>query len=145
MRVLISRAPVVLVLGVVVAGCGFETDSLPREAVSGTVTFKGQPLDVGSIMFRPIGGSVSTDGLIENGSYAISRDKGLVPGTYKVLVSARKGSEPKRAEGVAPGSEPRPKAKGPTADRIPPQYNTETTLTALVTAGGKNAFDFDLK
>ena len=143
MRTLTCRTPVVFVLGVVVAGCGGATDGLPREAVSGTVTFKGQPLDVGSISFRPTTTSVAAESLIEKGSYSISRDQGLVPGKYKVLIFAREGSEPKRAEGVAPGSEPRQKQRP--ADLIPPEYNSATTLTAEVTAGGKNTFDFDLK
>ena len=120
-----------------------EDDGLPREAVSGTVTFKGQPLDVGTISFRPAGTSVTADGLIENGSYSISRDHGLVPGKYKVVISAGDGSKTKREAGVAPGSEPRPKRQA--IERIPPQYNSASTLTAEVTAGGKNVFPFDLE
>jgi hypothetical protein len=143
MHVLIRRTPVVFVLGVVLAGCGGEDDGLPREAVSGTVTFKGQPLDLGSISFRPEGPSVLAEGLIENGSYAISRDKGLVPGKYKVLISARAGPEPTRDMTVPPGPVTRPKRRP--ADLIPPRYNSASKLTADVTAGGKNVFDFDLK
>src|SRR5262245_28257282 len=66
------------------AGC---TDPNARQAVSGTVSFKGQPLDQGRIHFAPLGkGATEAGATIENGRYSIPRDLGLVPGTYKVSV-----------------------------------------------------------
>jgi hypothetical protein len=143
MRALSCRALVVVVLGVFSTGCVDETSGPAGEAVSGTVTFKGQPLEVGSIAFRSTASSVSAESLIESGSYSISPDQGLVPGKYKVIIAAREAPEPKREPGVAPGSEPRPK-RGP-AHFLPPQYNSASTLTADVVAGKQNVRDFDLK
>ncbi|MCA1685447.1 MAG: hypothetical protein LC745_05575 [Planctomycetia bacterium] len=132
------------VLGLNLAGCG-GGDNLPREAVSGTVAVEGKPLKTGLITFLPDSPDVTTQGggnVIE-GKYTIPRDQGLVPGKYKVVVSS---PEDKPAEitdkafnNNAPGMPPTlPK------EVIPAQYNDKTLLTAEVTAGGKNVFEFNL-
>src|SRR4051794_4379861 len=75
---------VLLIGAVLIAGCG---DPNARRAVSGTVTFNGQPLDQGRIHFAPADKGTSEAGAtIENGKYKIPGDVGLVPGTYKVSV-----------------------------------------------------------
>ena len=73
------------------SACGLRRagDGLPREAVSGTVTFKGEPLKAGTIQFLPSSPSEVTAGgaVIVDGKYAIGRSEGLVPGKYQVLIS----------------------------------------------------------
>ena len=70
------------------SGCG-PGNKLGREAVSGTVTFNGNPLPEGSIMFEPISGrGAMGGGRIENGSYQLSVQGGLPPGEYRVRISA---------------------------------------------------------
>jgi hypothetical protein len=122
------------------SGCG-EGDGLPRVEVSGTVTFDGKPLPVGLIQFHPEaslqGVAVSGGAVIEGGRYQISREQGLTPGTYKVVILSHNNSD---TAGGLPG-EPRKLAP----ELIPPQYNVKTTLSANVTADGRNVFDFDLK
>ena len=122
-----------------VAGCG---DPLGRQAVSGKVTFKGQPLDQGSIRFVPADGKGATEsgGGIENGKYTIPRDHGLVPGKYKVTVFSYDQKGPKVQMPEMPGESSAVQFK----ERIPEKYNLKTTLTAEVTSGGPNTFDFNL-
>ncbi len=128
-----ARAAGVGLLAVLLAGCG---DGDGRQAVSGTVTFKGQPVD-GSIDFIPAAGAGTQAGaVIEKGRYSIPRDKGLVPGTYKVMIFSPDNKE------VTPDPGGNPflaKAK----ERIPAEYNEKTTLTREVKPGG-NTFDFTL-
>jgi hypothetical protein len=119
-------------------GCG---DSTGRQEVTGTVYFKGQPLDQGRIHFVPVGGGPTESGAtIENGRYRIPRDNGLMPGTYKVSVFSydQKGAKVQSEE--VPGDPGNTQFK----ERIPAKYNTQTTLTAEVTAGGSNVFDFKI-
>ena len=129
----------------VLGGCSGATDDLPRQAVSGQVTLNGQPLSSGTIQFQPGAGpravSMSGGALIQDGSYSIPRNEGLVPGKYKVSVSAASGDATAPApKDVAPGRSPRL-----LPDLIPPQYNARTTLEAEVKLNDANTFNFDLK
>src|SRR5437870_1956612 len=124
-----SYSLVVLAAVVSLTGCGGDPNA--RQAVSGTVTFNGQPLDQGRIHFVPVDKTKSDSGAtVENGKYNIPRDVGLMPGTYKVSVYSydQKGAKVQSSE--IPGE---PSAKQ-FKERIPAQYNVQTKLTAEVTA-----------
>ena len=144
-------------------GCGPAwVDNLPRQAVSGKVTMDGAPLSNGTITFSPASeGPTPALVPIDGGSYSIPRDRGLVPGTYKVsiLTSGNAGPE-EPTEGAVEPPGPAAQARSEAADKraraarfgksrgkdqsIPPQYNTATTLTAEVKEGTSNTFNFDL-
>ena len=129
-----------LILAVVVAGCG--RGGPGRHAASGTVTFKGQNLEKGFITFSPAEQTIGTQGGAEivNGSYKIAAAEGLLEGKYKVSVSSPEGGST-----VAAGENPGDPAEAkPATERIPEKYNAKTELTAEVTAGGENKFDFKL-
>ncbi len=71
-------------------GCG-GGDPLGRQAVSGIVTLDGSPLQEGSIRFEPTGESTTSSGaVIEQGKYSITKNKGLPPGKYRVVINAVK-------------------------------------------------------
>ncbi len=66
-----------------------------RYAVSGTVTYNGQPLEKGSISFVPEKGT-SASGAINKGSYALStggEQDGALPGKYRVTIVAKEDIE----------------------------------------------------
>lgn len=132
-----SAALAAFVLGL--AGCG--GDPLQRQAVSGTVTFKGKPLATGSIEFFPADPGVGTGSgaPIGDGLFQIAKDKGLSPGNYKVRVNAP--DHVSQAPGGAPGSD---SAGTPPKELIPAKYNANTTLTAEVKKGAENVFTFNL-
>ncbi len=82
------------VLLLLAAGCG--RGGVERYDVSGTVTFDGQPVPLGQIMFQPDGskGNRGPAGVakIENGHFDTSpTDKGTVGGPHVVIISGYDG------------------------------------------------------
>lgn len=74
---------VVLALPLGLLGCG------GRTAVSGNVKSNGKPVDGGSLVFSPVGGSgkAATADVQTDGSFKLGTDKpgdGAVPGRYRV-------------------------------------------------------------
>jgi hypothetical protein len=134
--------PLFLTMAVAVtllAGCGGSLTSSGYN-VSGAVTWKNQPLDQGTIQFLPEAGPGEMVGTeINNGQYRLPNPPGLVPGTYRVRINSLSGA------GQGAGSAPDTHLSDPhTRERIPPDYNAETTLKAELTAGGTTTFDFNL-
>lgn len=131
----------VLVSGLL-AGCGPSAGG--RQEVSGMIKLKGQPLDQGLITFMPLSGDKATQGgaPITNGQYKIDRQQGLMPGTYRVNITA--------GDGRTPANAPPDQAPGPTGaniiskDRIPPEYNTNSKQDVEVTDKKPNVFNFDI-
>jgi hypothetical protein len=135
---------VVLVAASAAAGCGNAPDG--RQKISGTITLKGVPLDDGLIEFIPKGDpsakevATRSGAMINDGKYVIPRDKGLVPGTYKVVISAVEGNGLEPTPGVPPG----PTKKGRAKDRIPADYNRTTKQVVEVTKEGPNEFNYTI-
>lgn len=141
-RSIVLAAFTTLLASTHLVGCG-GADDLPREPVSGTVAVEGKPLSKGLITFLPSDSEVPTQGggPIEEGKYAIPRDQGLVPGSYKIVISST-GDKPETVVDKTndmPGMPPK-LAK----EAIPSQYNQNSILTAEVKAGGKNVYEFNL-
>jgi hypothetical protein len=131
---LLRRFSLMALASALVAGCG---PSDPRLAVSGTVTFKGQPLDQGRIEFHPPKNNGTMSGaVIQNGRYEIPRDKGLAPATYEVRIYSydQKGG----TAGAIPGE-----AGLGFKERIAKKYNADSTLKADVKSG-QTTFDFSV-
>src|SRR5689334_16254156 len=84
-----GRVAWLLLFAVVLPAGGCGDDAGGRRAVFGTVTLKGQPVDMGIITFiRAEGGTVfQSGGVVANGRYEMPKDKGLIPGRYKVSIS----------------------------------------------------------
>jgi hypothetical protein len=141
MRVGDANRCLAVLLMAALCGCG-EANPLGRRAISGTVTFQGQLLDYGAIRFEPTGGEnpVEAGAVITQGKYQIAEAQGLPPGSYKVWITAQETGPELPAE-EAPGETPRMVVK----DRIPAQYNVQTTLVAEVPATGNAELNFDLK
>jgi hypothetical protein len=123
------------------AGCGDPTGG--RQAISGTVTLKGEPLDEGVIEFFPQGDSVGeratkSGALIKDGKYQIPKDKGLMPGRYKVVITAGDRTTPD----LPPDAPPGPTKTSLSKERIPADYNKETKQFVEVTKKGPNRFDY---
>jgi len=129
-------------LVVLQAGC----NSGPRlMAVSGQVTFEGQPIRQGTIEFVPTEGTSgpSTGGKIEDGRYEVAIRRGAREGgVYRVVITALKKSG-KTAPNLANPS-------GPPVDLlenfIPPEYSEQSTLKVRISSRAKeNQFDFALR
>jgi hypothetical protein len=129
------------------AGCG-GGDGLPRKAISGKVTLDGQPLEDATISFQPAGGGETTSAAaqVSAGSFSVSQADGLVPGKYRVSVSAlkevhRKGTGKKTQDSVT-GEIVQDVDATVTKESLPARFNAQTELTADVTDVGPNEFTF---
>lgn len=122
------------------SACGGGTGG--RYGVSGSVTFKGKPLQEGNILFISTEGSpTQAGGVIINGKYKIAAAQGLAPGKYKVSISAGDGKTP----AADPDAPPGPSGNFSSKELIPPEYNVASKLEKEVKASGENVFDFDIK
>jgi hypothetical protein len=135
------------VSGLMVMGCsGAPADDLPREAIAGKVTMDGQPLPAGTILFSPAGKQAdavaSATGPIENGEFSIPRERGPVPGDYKVSIS-----HTDQPEGRVKIDLKKTGKKGKTGfkELIPAKYNEKTELKATIPKGGKRDLEFALQ
>jgi hypothetical protein len=138
-RILLA-AGVMGVAWAVVIGCG-RGDASGRQAVSGTVTLHGAPLDQGEIQFTSLepGKSEISGAMITSGKFSVPGDKGLPPGKYRVRISsADPGSAAAAPE--MPGE-----AVEVAKDRIPPEFGAESKQEVTVTKGGPNVFEFNIK
>ncbi|MFG0261269.1 MAG: hypothetical protein ACF788_02640 [Novipirellula sp. JB048] len=120
------------------AGCT-PSNELATVPVSGKISFEGQPLSTGSVIFIPTGGGPTADANIgPNGEYALGtydKSDGVPPGEYNVMVVAMSEQDSIDAE-TATGS----------GSLIPNRYGdpSKSGLTASVTAGEANEINFDL-
>jgi hypothetical protein len=128
------------------AGCGGNRGP-ERVLVSGTVTYKGAPVNEGRIRFIPAAASeVPMSGAyIVEGKYQVDGRGGIPVGTHKVQI------EGYRWTGAATPKNP-PQSAAPDAIQgsvgsqfLPPKYNTETQLEITIPPGsGKIVKNFDL-
>lgn len=130
-----------LAMVISIGGCG-GGDGLDRQAVTGTVTLDGQPLETGLITFDPASATSETSTATEivNGSYSFSTQTGPVPGEYRVVINSSGGEVFEPPAGEAPGDSFLPVPE----EKVPQKYNTQTTLTATVVSGSNESINFEL-
>lgn len=127
------RAVAVLFL-LTVVGCTGQNggEGMPELAkVTGTVTMDGAPLPNVTVTFTSPDGQSSFGLTDADGKYELTyrnNAKGAQVGENKVTIETPLEAPP------GPGYK----------DPIPEQYNTKSTLTAMVKAGEDNTFDFKL-
>lgn len=122
-----------VLLGLAAVGCGGAAG--PRKYdVSGNVTFDGEPIKKGYVIFQPVTPHDRAEGAeIINGKFALK----AMAGEKKVEI-----------RGARPKEEPGPKGDTVRTEEnfVPDRYNKNTELTAKVTENAKqNEFDFRLK
>lgn len=135
------------------AGCG---DGVNYVAVSGKVTYNGAPLANVQVMFQPNAtGGIDAGGV---GSFAMTDSEGkftLEAATPTARSGALVGNHqvriafpPKALNGAGGGEDSdAANSRGGSAgvkQPIPAKYNSETTLTFSVPAGGTSTADFSL-
>ena len=110
--------------------------------VQGNVTFDGQPVEQGSIVFEPADGvGQVAGGTIQNGKYLLASEGGVVPGKMIVRISAVKatGRKVKAGPPAPPGT-----MVDEVSQFIPAIYNENSTL-AIEVAPGKVTQHFELR
>ncbi|WP_231746644.1 hypothetical protein [Maioricimonas rarisocia] len=137
-----------LVLLAFVSGCGDASgeDAPQRAAVSGTVTFNGQPLPEGLVRFVPIDGTPGpkTAVPVSQGRFQVEAEHGPVVGTHRIEIQSTDDGGYAMDDEDAIRRLRESGVKRIEAIRIPPAYNTRSTLKETVTAEGNNEFQFDL-
>ena len=121
------------------AGCG-SNSGLKRVVVEGRVTFDGEPITNGDVMFYPTEKSPAptAGGSIKDGKYVASARGGVPVGQRRVEIRAYR--KPKSAGN-------HPSGEGPAAEQyLPEKYNIRSELTAVVKNDSKPmTLDFELK
>lgn len=115
-------------------------DGVPREPLTGKITFEGRPLEKGMISFVSSQDPETTaGGVITEGAYTIPRGDGLAPGTYRVSIWSHQPTGKRIADRENPGT-----TIEEVRQVVPSQYNQKTQLSVDVKADQINQFDFDL-
>ncbi|WP_152052910.1 hypothetical protein [Tautonia marina] len=141
-----------LILLLTASGCG--GDGLgKRYPVSGTITYKGEPVPHGNIFFVPDDPNTgrAASGSISEGRYRLSTagtNDGAFPGSYKIRIMALEVDNSQVEANMQGGSGRQDDVIAATQAAqklIPAKYELETTsgLTATVEEGS-NTFDFEL-
>jgi hypothetical protein len=130
-----------LVLGVVaglVAGCGSDAPKVEYADVTGKISYKGEPLKMGTVTFQPRSGASATGEIQADGTYSL---KGVI-GPNKVMVASREAEPGPSAD---PESRKAAAARGPPKNFIPPEYETPNSKLTFEVKPGANKADFDLE
>lgn len=115
-------------------GCGGPAAPKREYAdVSGKITYKGKPLEVGQVIFQPPTGAAVVAELDSEGAYSL---KGVI-GPNKVMVQSR--DEMGETDANDPKSRQMPRSN------IPDQYGLPDSGLKFDVEAGDNTADFDLK
>lgn len=145
----IRAAPFLLLLAA--AGCGGKTAT-----VTGRVTYDGQPVTSGSVVFHGDNGAVDSGLLDADGRYTIAR---APVGPVKVAVMASKEVKASGGKSAAPVGPPlgkgktkkgteeaKPAAETVLKSTIPVRYNNPQNSGLIYTVNsGKQVIDIDLR
>jgi len=116
-----------------------------RVVVSGTVTYRGEPLREGKIRFFPTKGTDTpmAGAHIVDGQYRVDQRGGVPVGTHKVMIEAYR---PLRGAGPAPELPPGDIGAGlvPQEQYLPEKYNVNTELEVTLEPGTRRTIDFEL-
>lgn len=116
-------------------GCG----GTKQEAVSGTVTWQGKPIEHGSInLFATDSEGITAGAEIRDGKFSIDKSNGPTPGKYRVEVLAF------RETGKTEFDVDLNKAVAIEEQIIPKQFNQSSTLQVEIVSGKANDLKFDL-
>ena len=130
-----------LSLVLVLSGCSDEPERDPTIKIHGKITYKGEALKRGTIVFFPEGGKkIATSEIDEDGTYTLTTyqsNDGALPGEHQVTITSERDMTNVLPEDVKPGDKPW---------LIPRKYNQVKTsgLTATVPDKEKE-INFDLK
>jgi hypothetical protein len=129
-----------VVVSFVAAGCGGDART---RTVTGTVTYAGEPVEKGDIIFIPVDGTPgpSTGGDIEQGAYTVPAKKGpRAGGVYRVEITSMVKSGRTIPNPIDPKGQPGDVYK----NTIPVTYNSQSVLRVTIEDKAESRHDFDL-
>jgi hypothetical protein len=124
------------------AGCS-GGDQIDRYPIEGKVTFQGQPLEHGTVQFQPQDNEngIQSGAQIKQGEFKIPEAQGLPPGSYRVMLFSADSAQEAAPTDAPPGDSNVPVAK----EKIPPAYNSKSTLVVDVKEDVDNKFEFTIQ
>ncbi len=135
----------VCIVAATLVGCGRE--GLERVIVSGTVTYRGEALASGRIVFLPTKGTRAplSGAEIVDGKYTVEAKGGVPVGTHKVKITAQRVDPKFAARGEVLPNSYRDVGGPPIQQYIPERYNARTELEITIPPGaGEITEVFDL-
>ena len=122
-------------LGLLCIGCNPEPYPKRTTApVTGTITYKGEPVTIGTITFQPASGAFTSAEIQSDGSYTCE----AVIGPNTVMIVSREPEE-------EPNPDEPPMPRPPAKSYIPDEYGGPRSGLSVEVAEGDNTADFDLK
>ena len=132
-------------------GCGGQTGTEGAVAATGTVTYQGQPVEGATVVFAPEGQGRASSAITDaSGRFQLTTlgpGDGAMPGKYQVGISKTETSgDMSREESQAYFEKHGEPPTVTTTEALPEKYKSPANsgLTAEITEGGKNDFNFDL-
>lgn len=125
------------------AGCRKQQNPDGRQDVTGKITLNGKPLKNGTINFsdKSPENAGGAGGLISQGSFTLTGEYGIKPGTYSVKIYAARDYD--RATGEV-ATDQTPMGNLVPIDIIPAEFNKKSQMTFTVEEGKKNVFNLDI-
>lgn len=109
-------------------------------AVTGHVTYDGQPLKQGQVVFEPRGAGRMAIGQVVDGRYSIAAQRGPLPGEYVVRITSTRATGEKASAGPTGGNELRDVYE----QFLPEKYNDRSELVVKIKESSPVEQDFDL-
>jgi hypothetical protein len=119
-------------------GCGSQP---ARTYVSGKVTFDGEPVKSGQIVFEPLGPGRVGIAQIAEGAYSMPAERGPSPGKYIVRITANRPTG-QQASAAMRGARQAP--VDVVEQFIPASYNDRSELSIEIGGEGAVERDFEL-
>jgi len=106
----LSGTSLLMVFLFLLSGCHAQTDGPERFDLAGKVTYRGEPVPSGSIMFEPDfekgNSGPGSYAIIQNGTYRTEPDKGVVGGPYLARIQGFDGVAYSNEEGLQQSGHP---------------------------------------
>jgi hypothetical protein len=154
----LASTSLALALGLAPVGCIRVDDVGKRYPISGTIAYRGQPVQRAVILFTPVNTGIGAVGRVENGVYTsvTTRDQndGILPGWYHVSIVAVAEARPEagradRGEASRPGQTPQDSVERiltKSGQVVPSQYyDFMKTPVQIQVTPSTFCFDFDLQ
>ncbi|BBO33148.1 hypothetical protein [Lacipirellula parvula] len=123
------------------ASTGCNSANSGRASISGKVTFDGQPLKSGEIVFEPQGTGRLGIAQIVDGAYQMPAQQGPTPGKYLVRITANRPT----GKAVQPAADTSGRSSGVSYEQfIPAKYNEKSTTTIEIGVEPAAVHDFAL-